>query len=232
MTATFFITGTDTDAGKTLIACALLHLANERGLNTLGLKPLAAGSVDTEAGPRNDDALLLQQAASLPLDYSLVNPVLLKEPMAPHIAAANEGRRLSMDRMLGFVRGALSSRPQGLKPEFVVVEGAGGWKVPINPSETMADLAKELNAPVILVIGMKLGCLNHALLSAEAIHRDGLKIAGWVATVVDPNMAAVEENLNALKHLLPFRLLGFIPWLAQANSREVANYLDISSLNI
>ncbi|SMF52942.1 dethiobiotin synthetase [Alteromonadaceae bacterium Bs31] len=227
MSNNYFITGTDTDAGKTLIAASLLCKANQSGLQTLGLKPLAAGAEITEAGFCNEDAVLLQKYSSILLDYEQVNPVLLQQPMAPHIAAAQEGKRLKVDTLEGYIRGALTARPQ-----FCVIEGAGGWRVPLNPAQTMADLVKALGLPVILVVGMKLGCLNHALLTAEAIQRDGLSIAAWVATQVEPNMFVVEENLNALKHLLPFPHLGFVPWLTSPTPESVAAYLDLQLLGI
>ncbi|WP_075185045.1 dethiobiotin synthase [Teredinibacter haidensis] len=232
MSQTFFVTGTDTDAGKTLVAAALLEKAREQGKQTLGLKPLAAGGIETDEGLCNEDALLLQQVSTLKLGYQQINPVLLGEPMAPHIAAMREGKRLSVDTLLGYTRGAMMSRPGGVKADFCVIEGAGGWRVPLSPGQTTADLAKELGLPVILVVGMKLGCLNHALLTAEAICRDGLTIAGWVATVIDPKMAVVDENLNTLKHLLPFPHLGFIPRLELATAAAAAEYLDLSPLGI
>jgi len=230
MSKAYFVTGTDTDAGKTLIASALLYLAGQQGYQTLGLKPVAAGVTETPAGVFNDDALLLQQYSSVKLDYSQVNPVLLREPVAPHIAAAKENRRLNIDRLLGFTRGALSSSPSGCRPDLCLIEGAGGWRVPLSPVNTMADLARALGFPVVIVVGLKLGCLNHALLTAEAVRRDGLAVAGWVATVVDPTMAVIHENLETLKSLLPFPCLGCVPWLESVSTEKVAEYLDLSVL--
>ncbi len=223
----YFITGTDTDAGKTLVAASLLLLAQSRGMKTLGLKPVAAGAEKTEQGLCNDDALLLQRYSSIKLEYPQVNPVLLQEAMAPHIAAEREGRALSVESLASGITEVLAA-----SPEFCVLEGAGGWRVPLNAEQTMADLARELKLPVILVVGMKLGCLNHALLTAEAVQRDGLNVAGWVATQVDPEMAVVEENLNTLKHLLPFPLLGFVPWLRSASVEQVSRYLDLGPCGI
>lgn len=227
----YFVTGTDTDAGKTLITCALLCAGASVGLQTMGLKPLAAGADEmTAEGACNGDAVLLQHYSSVPLAYEQVNPVLLQEPMAPHIAAEREQRRLSVDRLQGYLRGALNARPNGQKADFCLIEGAGGWRVPLSSQHTMAHLVQAMDLPVILVVGMKLGCLNHALLTAEAIRGDGLAIAGWVATVTDPRMAVVEENLAALKSLLPFPLLGFVPWLETPSPDAVATYLDITPL--
>ena len=174
MTKIFFVTGTDTGVGKTLMTSAMLHAANQKGLRTLGLKPVAAGCDDTEEGPRNGDALQLLRNASVKLPYEQVNPVALRAAIAPHIAAAQEGKRVTVDRLVGYCRGALMN-----KADLCLIEGAGGWRVPLNPRESMADLAKALDIPVILVAGIRLGCINHTLLTAESIARDGLKGAGW-----------------------------------------------------
>ncbi|HIK73239.1 MAG TPA: dethiobiotin synthase, partial [Alcanivorax sp.] len=173
----FFITGTDTEVGKTWVSCRLLERAREAGLSCYGLKPIAAGCEETADGLRNEDALNLMAASSLTLPYELVNPVALKAAIAPHIAARQEGRRISLSQLAGYVRGALSSHPADL----VLVEGAGGWRVPLNDREMLSALAVELNLPVIQVVGMKLGCISHALLTAEAIQADGLRYTGTVA---------------------------------------------------
>ena len=220
-----FVTGTDTDAGKTLIACGLLHRARQMGWRTAAGKPVSAGCEDTPEGLQNDDALALMAAMTEPLPYSQVNPVALREAMAPHIAAMREQRQLSVARLAGFCNGLLS---QPL--DLVLLEGAGGWRVPLNPRETMADLVRELQLPVVLVVGMKLGCLNHALLTAEAIAADGLKLAGWVANRVDAGMVCFDENLMTLKTLLPAPCLGVVPFLADAPSQQVADYLDLEPL--
>lgn len=223
--STFFIAGTDTDVGKTFVACALLAAANQRGLSTAAIKPVAAGCEQTDDGLRNDDALALQREMSLPLSYQQVNPVAFEPAIAPHIAAEREGRNITVDRLTGFCRGVLMQRA-----DFTVIEGAGGWRVPLNPRETLAKLPAELNIPVILVVGMRLGCINHAILTAEAIHRDGLTIAGWVANQVQPEMECYEENLQSIKLRLPFPCLGAIPWLPDANAAEVATQIDIDKL--
>jgi dethiobiotin synthetase len=160
---TFFIAGTDTDVGKTLVAAGLLVAAKNHGLTTAALKPLAAGCEKTESGLRNADALLLQSVITQPLMYEQINPIALESAIAPHIAAQQEKRILSADRIAGFCRGSLN------QADFTLVEGAGGWRVPLNPQETLADVAKILRLPVILVVGVRLGCINHALLTVEAI---------------------------------------------------------------
>ena len=218
----FFVTGTDTDVGKTLIACGLLHLAREQGLSTLGLKPLAAGAEDSGEGLRNDDAVALQAESSLKPRYSEVNPVVLKAAIAPHIAAAEEGRSLNLDRLAGLVRGQLIK-----KADFTLVEGAGGWRVPLQGRQTLADLAKLLQLPVILVVKMQLGCLNHALLTAEAIQRDGLALAGWVANTSGEPMLKEDENFQTLEQLLPAPCLGRVPALKQATPQAVSHYLQL-----
>ncbi|QEQ95928.1 dethiobiotin synthase [Neptunomonas concharum] len=221
----FFVAGTDTDAGKTIVTAGLLEKANQQGLKTIALKPVAAGCEPTENGLRNSDALLLQQTASVPISYDEVNPFALEPPIAPHIAAAQIDKRLSADRIAAFCRGAMF-----YPADFLLIEGAGGWRVPLNNQETYANVPKILDMPVILVIGMKLGCINHALLTAEAIKRDGLQIAGWVANLVDPEMACYEENLATLKGAFQVPLLGVVPFLSDVSPASVAEFLKIDAL--
>jgi dethiobiotin synthetase len=218
----YFIAGTDTSVGKTFTAAALLQAVQNRDGRCFGLKPVAAGAEAVEKGNAdgigNEDALLLMRHSSVKLSYAQVNPVLLQQPIAPHIAAQREGRNLTVDRLAGYCRGAL------LTPaDLVLIEGAGGWRVPLNRSQTMADLARELNIPVILVVGMRLGCINHALLTAEAIAADGLTLAGWVANRVDPAMACYQENLDTLKLRLRAPLLAEIPHLSDGNIVDAAH---------
>jgi dethiobiotin synthetase len=221
---TFFVTGTDTDVGKTQIAAGLLHLANSQGLSTIGLKPVAAGCEKTEQGLRNQDALLLQAVSSVKLPYEQINPVALIEPVSPHIAAQQEKRVLSADRLAGFCRGSFRMA------DFTLIEGAGGWRVPINPLETMADLVRALQSPVILVVGMRLGCLNHALLTVEAIRQDGLPIVAWVANCLDVNMRATDENIQTLQQRIPAPCLGVVPFMNQPTPEKFAEYLSLSGL--
>lgn len=232
MSKYFFVTGTDTDAGKTFIATALLEKARSEGLQTLGLKPLAAGGENYGSGLQNEDAVKLREHATIPLRYSDVNPVLLLEPMAPHIAAAREGKCLSVAQLENGFRDALQKLPAGVEPDLCLVEGAGGWRVPLNNSDTVADLAKALQLPVILVVGLKLGCLNHALLTAEAIAGDGLNMAAWVVTQTDPNMAVADENIETLAQLLPAPCLGYVPWLDPTSVTQAAEYLDLGPLEL
>ncbi len=225
MSVVFFVAGTDTDVGKTFVACALLAAANERGLSTAAVKPIAAGCESSPEGLRNEDALALQAVMSLDLPYQQVNPIAFEPPIAPHIAAARVGRSVSADRLVGFCRGVMMKRA-----DFTLIEGAGGWRVPLNARETLAKLPLELNAPVVLVVGMKLGCINHAILTAEAIQRDGLTLAGWVANTPETEMSCYQENVETLKALMPCPCLGEVPRMEQASAEEAAKHLSIDAL--
>jgi len=205
----YFVTGTDTGVGKTLVAAGLLRAAAGRGQSTIGIKPVAAGCVAAPGGTLvSEDALELQSASSIDIDIATVNPVALKEPIAPHIAAALHGVNIHSDELARHCRRICTD----YSPQFVVVEGAGGWFVPLNESETMADFCVELGFPVIVVVGMKLGCLNHALLTVRAVHDAGLTVAGWVANCTEPGMAAFEDNLQSLHDRMSVPLLGVIPY--------------------
>lgn len=201
-----FVTATDTDAGKTHVSCALLRAAGRRGLSSLGLKPVAAGCESTAAGWRNSDALALQAASTLQLPYDQVNPIALPEACAPHVAAARAGRRLTLDRLSGLVRGTMMQRT-----DVTLVEGAGGWRVPLNERELLSGLPLQLNLPVLLVVNLRLGCLNAALLTAEALRRDGVHLAGWVGNAAAGEMPFQAENVQALTHWLPCPAWGVFP---------------------
>ena len=217
-----FITGTDTDVGKTVVACGFLAAANQQGLRTAAIKPVAAGCEVTEQGMTNSDALQLQAAASHKLSYQQINPVALEPAIAPHIAAAEAGVRMSASRLVGYCRGVSL-----LPVDMVVIEGAGGWRVPINSRETLADVAQELECAVIVVVGMRLGCLNHALLTMEAIRRDGLQIAGWVANILDTEMPRLQENIDTLKQSINEPCLGIVPRLDDLSPEQVATFLTV-----
>ena len=226
----YFVAGTDTDAGKTLISCALLAKAKANGLTTAAVKPVAAGCHETPDGLRNDDALMLMEQCSVPLYYEQVNPVAFAPAIAPHIAAQTLGKRMQVDRLSGFCRGVTMQGAQ-----FTLIEGAGGWRVPVNERETLADLAKLLNHPIILVVGMRLGCINHALLTVEAIVNDGLNLAGWVANCVDPNMSVLNANIDTLVQRINAPLLGVVPSLSHdldhaAKVQIAQQHLDLNML--
>ncbi|RCS29422.1 dethiobiotin synthase [Rhodanobacter denitrificans] len=206
MTAAVFIAGTDTGIGKTHAACTLLHALRAAGHDVCGMKPVASGCTETPAGLRNDDALALQAAggdAGLP--YALVNPVALRDPLSPHLAAAHDGVAIT----LAPLREAFE-RLQATH-HTVVVEGVGGWLVPLAPGLFASDIAKQWQLPVILVVGLRLGCLNHALLSARTIVADGCRLLGWIGNGIDPAMDAPGENLDTLRELLPAPCLGVLP---------------------
>ncbi|RKT58241.1 dethiobiotin synthetase [Azonexus fungiphilus] len=198
-----FLTGTDTEVGKTHIACALLHRARSAGHVAVGLKPVAAG---TDATGANDDVVRIRAASSRQLPDAVVNPYCFAPAIAPHIAAADAGVVIDFARIAATVDTARTAA------DFVVVEGAGGFCVPFGVDRNAADLARQLALPVVLVVGMRLGCINHALLSAEAIAARGLPLAGWVANRLAPGMQRFAENLATLEQLLPAPCLGVVPW--------------------
>lgn len=230
----YFITGTDTDAGKTLVTAALLARARAQGLSTLGLKPVASGSHSTPEGLRNSDALSLQAQSYPPLEYAQINPFAFAPAIAPHLAAQQAGAELSVAGILQALEPTLAS-----PPDVTLIEGAGGWRVPLNDREDLSDLPRALELPVILVVGLKLGCLNHARLTAEAIRADGLTLVGWVGTVIDPAFAAdsalFDANMATLSRTLgasaTTACLGVIPPLAESTEvlriAKAAAYLNL-----
>ena len=225
MAKRYFITGTDTEIGKTTIAAALLHAARLSGLSTAAVKPVAAGCERTDEGLRNEDALALMSQCQPSIGYELINPVALEAAVAPHIAAQEEGVALTAEMLAAACQTVFEGNA-----DLTLVEGAGGWRVPLNGQQTLADLAGMLGIPVVMVVGMRLGCINHALLTAEAIRADGLVLAGWVANRVDPAMSRPDENLATLEQLIDAPCLGVVPWLEQPSTNSIAAQLDISSL--
>lgn len=226
---TYFVAGTDTDSGKTLVSSALLHLAERQGKTSLGLKPIASGShyhsIDGELVLQNADALSLMESSSITLPYQVVNPFTFEPAIAPHIAATQVGIELTVRTLVKAIDlDAVNSAELGL------IEGAGGWRLPLNQDEFLPDLIRELSLPVILVVGVKLGCLNHALLTQEAILADGLKIAGWVANQVDEEVACLRENLQYLHSHIDAPCLGSIPYLKDPSPENAAIYLDLTPL--
>lgn len=225
MTAAFFIAGTDTEVGKTTIAAGLLCAARRQGLSTAACKPVASGSEPTAEGLRNSDALALLGQCSLPLRYDEVNPLAFAPAIAPHLAAREAGVALTAAALLAPVQRVLNKHA-----DFTVVEGAGGWRVPLGDGGYLSDLPVALGLPVIMVVGVRLGCINHAVLSAEAIARDGLQLVGWVANIVDPGTSRLEANLATLTELLAAPCLGRVPRLADASAQNVAEHLQLQHL--
>ncbi len=224
MTNTFFLTGTDTEVGKTVASIAILQAVAKKGLTVSGYKPIAAGCRETLTGLKNGDALRLQECSTNELTYEEVNPCLLNAACSPHIAATLEGKEIDFD--------LLSSGLAHLKSqsEFTLVEGAGGWRVPVTHQRTLADWVKSEKLQVIVVVGIKLGCLNHAYLTAEAIRRDGLNIVGWVANRINPGVGYYAEIVKTLETYFDAPKLGEIPYLASIKSRDLSQYIDADLL--
>jgi dethiobiotin synthetase len=201
-----FIAGTDTGIGKTHSACTLIHALRANGRSVCGMKPVASGCAETPDGLRNEDAIALLAASSPPWpSYETINPLALREPLSPHLAAAHEGVTITLPPL----RAAFDTLQA--RYDTVVVEGVGGWRVPLAPGLFASDIARSWKLPVVLVVGLRLGCLSHALLSAEAIAADGCRLIGWMGNRIDPQMAAVEENIQSLRMLLPAPCLGILP---------------------
>lgn len=200
-----FVTGTDTEVGKTYVSASLLQSLSQQGYRTIGLKPVASDCVLENGKLRNNDALQLQQHASVKLDYDVVNPIAFAPPVAPHIIAGQLGQPLSVARLCELTRTTLQ-----LEADVKLIEGFGGWHAPLNHHETMADYACEMQFDVLLVVGMRLGCLNHAALTHQAIVADGLKCIGWIANCIDPDMLYLQENIDLLNTSLPAPCLGIV----------------------
>ena len=217
--ASLFITGTDTGVGKTRVAVALVHALRNAGLRVGVMKPVAAGGEKT-----NEDAVALIEACGRDLDYQLVNPYLFQPPVAPHLAAEDAGVEIGIDRIRDcHARIAADS-------DVVVVEGAGGWLVPAGPGLSMADIATQLEAAVVLVVGMRLGCLNHALLTADSVRAHGAPLVAWVANRIDPDMALADRNEAALAARLGVPLLGRVAYRPGGDPAEDAQFLDTTVL--
>ena len=221
----FFITGTDTNVGKTFITVELLKAFAAKELRTLALKPVAAGAELTVDGLKNEDALLLQQHATINLAYEQVNPVVMQAAIAPHIAQKREGKKASLKQLSGFVAGAM------LTPhDICLVEGVGGWFVPLNDSSMLSDLAVDKKFPVILVVGVKLGCINHAILTAKAIKQSGGDLVGWIG---NESSAASDEFTDIMQTLSRFINAPCLGYARYQTSREQQDWqcdIDIEAL--
>lgn len=212
----YFVTGTDTGVGKTFVCCALLHRFAQAGASTIGMKPVAAG---LDADGCNEDVALLRLASSVAAAPELVNPFSFKNPVAPHLAAAEENREI---RFAAIHQALEALRRQA---DVIIVEGVGGFRVPLGPEGDSADLAQTLALPVILVVGLRLGCLNHALLTVEAIQTRGLRLAGWVANSIDPAMPKRAENIATLQEQITAPLLGVLDFQIPLDAAQAARNL-------
>jgi len=223
----YFVAGTDTEIGKTLIAASLLHALTKTGVRTAGMKPVAAGAELRDGVWHNDDADALAAQASVALPGTLATPYLLRQPTAPHIAAALEERPIALPHIVACYQQITALA------DAVVVEGVGGFRVPLNDTTDTADLAQQLALPVVLVVGLRLGCISHALLTVEAIAARGLQLAGWVVNTVDPDMLNSDATVDALASRIDAPLLGRVPRLPVPAAELVAaaaGYLDFSRL--
>ncbi len=217
----YFITGTDTGCGKSEITLGLMRLLQFRGHRVLGMKPVASGSEPTPDGLRNQDALRIREQGSLLLPYEQVNPYVFEPSIAPHLAAEQAGQSIRFHQLRDTYQVSAD------QADYVLVEGVGGWRVPLGADGDVAGLAAFLGLPVILVVGMKLGCLNHALLTADAICASGSPLAGWVANQVDTDMVEMEANLETLNASIDAPCLGFVPFLEEVTPQQVAGYLRL-----
>ncbi|MCQ8881481.1 dethiobiotin synthase [Pseudoalteromonas shioyasakiensis] len=223
----FFITGTDTDAGKTHVTSLLLNLLAQHKQRAVGFKPIAAGAEEAFGQLVNDDALTLMESSSIGVKYNIVNPFTYEPPIAPHIAAAQVGDRLTFDKL-----DAAYANVKALNTDYILTEGAGGWCLPINETDLLCDWVKSQDLHVILVVGLKLGCLNHALLTASHFKALGVNCVGWIANHVDPNMREQDANLETLKSTLPFPLLAISPYTDSTPKLKIyKTLLEILSIN-
>lgn len=220
-----FITGTDTGVGKTWITAGLLAALRAQGLRACGMKPIATGCMATPHGLRNEDALRLQgESASPASPYELINRYAFAPAASPHLAAQMTGEHIDT----ALIRADL--RQLAGQSDYVLVEGVGGWHTPINEDETIADLARVLDLPVVLVVGIRLGCINHALLSSDAIEESGIALAGWIANVVSPDMALIEGNIDTLRGHIAAPLLGTVPSLPAFDAERIGGFLETRPL--
>jgi len=220
----YFITGTDTDVGKTWIALGLLTALEQKGFSTLAMKPVACGCQSTNGAYRNDDALKLQLRASVSIPYELVNPYAFPAPIAPQFAARENGRQIDLNHIKQIYQ------QHKYKADFIIMEGVGGWLVPLTAHQTTADMVRDLEVPVILVAGIRLGCLNHTLLTEAAIRHEGILLAGWIANCIDKNCLEIENNIATLQERLNAPLLGVVPYMEEFDVQTIVDHLNISEL--
>ncbi len=224
--AGLFVTGTDTEVGKTVVSCALLRALGKAGYRAAGMKPVASGCERTAEGLRNEDALALQACSGVRFAYERVNPVALEPAIAPHLAAEDAGIDVDVDAL------AATARELEREADLLLVEGAGGWRVPLTPAAGFPDLARGLRYPVVLVAGIRLGCINHALLTAEAIRADGLVLAGWVANAPRPEDPLFHRQVESIRSRIGVPLLGVLPWQPAPDPELLAGHLELAPLEL
>ena len=220
----FFVTGTDTEIGKTEVSLGLMAFLQRQGYRVLGMKPIASGAEKTDQGLRNSDAERLRLQASEPMPYEWVNPYAFEPAIAPHLAAEMAGESIRFD--------PIKQRYQQLsdQADVVVVEGVGGWRVPLSADGGVAELAQVLTLPVVLVVGMRLGCINHALLTADSIKASGCRVAGWIANTLSPDMPVQDENIATLEKEFDIPLLGVVGFKNEMSANSVADDIKLSPL--
>lgn len=216
-----FVTGTYTGVGKTQVSLGIMANLKEHGLRVAGMKPVASGCYREGPSLRNQDAVLLQAHSSINIDYSTVNPYAFEPSVSPHIAARRQGGEIRLEKVVDRFRVL-----QGLA-EFVLVEGIGGWQVPLNSNDRLADMATVLGLPVVLVVGLRLGCLNHAFLTSCAIERSGCTLAGWVGNLTEPGFDYLEENMESLSQEIPAPCLGFVPFIDDRERAALAGCFEL-----
>ena len=229
-----FVTGTDTEIGKTYVSSLLLKLLIEEGYRAIGMKPVASGAKVIDGMLKNEDALSLIKASNVESDYQTINPYVFKPAISPHLAAERAGKEIDIEK--------IKSNFEQLQntSDLVIVEGVGGWYAPLSMQTTVADLAEALALPIILVVGLRLGCLNHALLTAQAIRQSGLRVAGWLANHIEKDFSSAEDNISTLKHYLnDIAFLGRVPYQehqAEQNKKQDKHHINkqllINNLNI
>lgn len=220
-----FITGTDTEIGKTFVSSLLIKILAEENVKVAGMKPVASGAKIIDGSLKNDDALSLLEASNINADYDVVNPYVFEPAVSPHIAAEQSGIEIDLDK----IKNNFDQLQK--QSDVVIVEGVGGWYAPLSCHTTVADLAEELKLPVILVVGLRLGCLNHTLLTAQAIRQSGLTIAGWIANHIEEDFSSADENIKTIKHFLndiPF--LGTVSYQTTKSNKQQNHTINSNNL--
>jgi dethiobiotin synthetase len=224
--AGYFITGTDTEIGKTLTTLALMQSLKKAGRQVGGMKPVASGCVRTRSGLRNDDAMRIKSMADIEVPYDLVNPYAFEAAVAPHVIAEQEGINIDLSR----IKSCYNKLSESV--DIVVVEGVGGWRVPLGQEQAVPDMVRALALPVVMVVGMKTGCINHAVLTAEAIKHDGMQLLAWVANQVDPEYSTLLPTMDYLNTKLKIPMLGHIPFMAEPDLDEITACIDLKQLGV